>query len=152
MPPTSPADLRTTAPRPATAGPESHTHRLAPDDHAPLRLRKWLVRHLRQWRLVHLADDLQLIATELATNAARHGVAPATATLTRGTAGQVRLAVTDTGPGFDPEEVTASWEASGTADSCHGRGLLLVAALSTAWGTDRPRRGGHRVWAELAAP
>ncbi|MEU9856606.1 hypothetical protein [Streptomyces sp. NPDC047974] len=34
-------------------------------------------------------------------------------------------------------------------EHCHGRGLMLVDAPSTSWGTD-PLAVGLRVWAELA--
>lgn len=127
---------------------------LAPDDLAPSRLRGWITAQLTDWQLPHLADDLALIATELATNALRHGGTAALATLSLVGPGQgsrtVRLEIQDSGPGFDPRERLPAAGSSGTAESCGGRGLLLVAALSTAWGSLRSG-AGQLVWAEMTA-
>ncbi|MFE9043457.1 ATP-binding protein [Streptomyces sp. NPDC007818] len=143
------------SPRPSAeptrpARPESHSLVLSEDDDSAGRLRNWVTGHLRRWRLGHLVADLQLIATELATNAARHGHAPARVTLTRQPDAYVRLGVTDTGPAFDPEHLRTSWGSADALEDCHGRGLMLVDALSTSWGADRLDIG-KRVWAELAA-
>ncbi|MGW2548281.1 ATP-binding protein, partial [Kitasatospora sp. NPDC001574] len=92
-------------PRPATE-PRSRRCELADDDLAPGRLRRWVTALLADWHLSHLAGDLALVATELATNAVRHGGPRARATLSgRGTGTGprvVRLEVEDDGPGFDP--------------------------------------------------
>ncbi|GHH73579.1 ATP-binding protein [Kitasatospora indigofera] len=127
---------------------------LAADPLAPGRLRGWITAQLTDWQLPHLVDDLALIATELATNALRHGGTAALATLSLTGPDQgprtVRLEVQDSGPGFDPRECVPAAGSSGTADSCGGRGLLLVAALSTAWGTLNSG-AGQLVWAEVTA-
>ncbi|MFG2818552.1 ATP-binding protein [Kitasatospora sp. NPDC048365] len=129
--------------RPAAV--DSAGFRLEPGGHVTGHLRNWVCGSLRRWGLEPLTPDLELIATELAGNALLHGELPARATLELLPARGVRLAVTDAGPGFLPEPVVASWEDD--ADGA-GRGLMIVSALSTAWGVDRLDLG-QRVWADL---
>ncbi|MEV5583752.1 ATP-binding protein [Streptomyces parvus] len=146
--PVRPTDARPADRIPAVC-PESHSLQVDPASHGTSHMRNWVCGHLRRWGMERLTADLQLIATELATNAVRHGLPPVRATLSLSLRTEsVRVAVTDAGPSFDPEPVIASWEHS-AGDACHGRGLMLVAALSTAWGVDRLDLG-QRVWAELA--
>ncbi|MGW4896620.1 ATP-binding protein [Kitasatospora sp. NPDC004240] len=149
--------IATTLP-PGTARPSGaarvQRYELAADDLAPGRLRGWIAARLADWRLAHLADDLTLIASELATNAVRHGGTPALATLSvsgpDGGPRKVRLEIRDRGVGFEPRECVPATGSDGTAESCGGRGLLLVAALSSAWGALRTGTG-QLVWAELTA-
>lgn len=58
------------------------------------------------------------------------------------------IQVSDTSPGFDPHAVRAGWTRPSAALSGGGRGVLLVEALSAAWG-DRHHRRGHTVRAGL---
>jgi anti-anti-sigma factor len=100
-------------------------------------------------------DAAVLLTSELVTNAVIHPP-PAEA-------GTVRLRITcyengvrceisDRGPGFDPSTLGQRTPDTG------GRGLLLVDALASAWGTERMTAGGEErfcVWFELtpaAAP
>ncbi|MFF6984610.1 ATP-binding protein [Streptomyces sp. NPDC008343] len=126
---------------------------LLPDEQEPGRLRSWVSAILHRLGLARFADDLTLIADELAANALRHGGTPAHVTLsvTRAEGGsRVRLEVTDAGAGFDAARVVRSWDdAEAMLEGCSGRGLLIVAGLSRRWGTFR-RAAGHTVWAELA--
>ncbi|MGW4646883.1 ATP-binding protein [Kitasatospora sp. NPDC004289] len=121
---------------------------LLADDRAPGQLRRHVAAALADWQLGRLADDLALIATELATNAVRHAGTPARVTLAlcepKPGRHVVRLEVEDSGPGFDPA-------APVPASDCSGRGLQLVAAVSDAWGV-LPLAAGLLAWAELAAP
>jgi hypothetical protein len=87
--------------------------------------------------------DVQLTVTELVTNSLLHGEPPVSVRLIHlGT--RIRVEVEDRGralpmPGRqDPESMT-------------GRGLALVAALSSSWGIDAGHRQGKVVWAELPA-
>ncbi|WP_455359596.1 ATP-binding protein [Streptomyces sp. SYSU K21746] len=135
-------------------GPESCAScRLPGGDDAPAVARGIVSEQLASWRLLHLVDDLLLIASELVTNAVRHGTAPVTLALSLylltapRTDGFVRLEVSDTGTGFDPAEVTASWRPSGGTFAEHGRGLVLVDALADDWGA-HAGRAGHLVWAD----
>jgi histidine kinase-like protein len=89
--------------------------------------------------------DLQLVATELVTNAYLHGRPPVRfALLHPSENGVVRVEVTDCGPAMPrlrhPDVHTQ-----------HGRGLLLVEAYSVRWGV-RTGQDGKTVWAELAVP
>ncbi|MFC9824441.1 ATP-binding protein [Streptomyces erythrochromogenes] len=140
--------IPTTAPRSRRGTPCAHRYELAADVKAPRLLRPWIAARLAGWHLHGLSDDLVLIATELATNAVRHGGTPARITLVLRCPGTgrrvVRLEVEDSGPGFDPRSRTHPVR----LQSCSGRGLLLVDTLSSAWGV-RPTATGQLVWAEL---
>ncbi|MFB8167042.1 ATP-binding protein [Kitasatospora purpeofusca] len=143
---------RTCGSTPATP-PRRQWCELSADERAPGRLRAWLAGLLDDWRLGRLADDLALIATELATNALRHGGTTALATLSFSGSERasrvLRLEIRDSGPGFDPRECVPATGAGDLAESCGGRGLLLVAALSSRWGA-LDTGAGQLVWAELA--
>lgn len=87
-----------------------------------------------------LTDDLGLLASELVTNAFRHGPQPAEDHLIDLTLwpadGHYWLAVSDAGSGTLPTL------AAPRPDSCYGRGLLLVDAISSTWGViPRPYAG-----------
>ncbi len=86
-------------------------------------------------------DDVKLIATELVTNALLHGGHPVTLRIMRATS-TVRVEVQDPGEA-QPVSVKAS------AGAMTGRGLALVAALSSSWGVAAGRHGGKVVWAEV---
>ncbi|MED7953216.1 ATP-binding protein, partial [Streptomyces sp. BE303] len=120
---------------PAEAAPRSNHCELTADTRSPGLLRNWVTALLAGWQLPDLIDDLTLIATELATNAVRHGGTPARASLAlcEPEAGHwvVRLEIEDSGPGFDPEDRTS---AAADTGRCSGRGLLMVAALASTWG------------------
>lgn len=92
--------------------------------------------------LACLADDAALVVSELATNVVVHAGSGFTVEVGP-VAGGARLAVADASP-FAP----APRRAAGAGTS--GRGLLLVAAISRAWGSE-PRGSGKVVWADLAA-
>lgn len=90
----------------------------------------------------HVADDILLVASELAANAIRHGSPPALLRLEY-SAGRVRVTVSNHGGSADPIVREAA------PDAAHGRGLAMVRALAddTGW-----MRVGDRldVWAEFA--
>ncbi|WP_324605582.1 ATP-binding protein [Streptomyces niger] len=102
-------------------------------------------------------EVVTLIAAELAANAVRHGHVPGRdfhLRLTEEGGDRLRVEVTDTRGERMPDPVVpvAGGVADTPADAESGRGLLLVAALSDAWGT-RPRAGapGKTVWAQYHA-
>jgi anti-sigma regulatory factor (Ser/Thr protein kinase) len=108
--------------------------------------RRWVRRTLPE--LVHrpvrddLAADLDLVVSELCGNAVRHTGAVGDVVLEAGPE-TVRLVVAD-GDDRDPHVRHPD------RDGESGRGLMIVAALSSAWATEHDRPGtGKRVWAEL---
>jgi anti-sigma regulatory factor (Ser/Thr protein kinase) len=92
-------------------------------------------------------DALAFAVTELVTNAVRHaGSSPGDAVALRVTTDpdRVRVAVKDSGRGFDPSALGGPPDALTTG----GRGLVIVAALASAWGVERDA-GGCTVWCEV---
>ena len=91
-----------------------------------------------------LISDVQLVATELVTNAYLHGEPPVRFELHNPPdGGVVRVEVTDAGPEMPQvrhPDVTET----------HGRGLLLVEAYSTRWGVITSAEG-KTVWVEFPA-
>ncbi|MTD57216.1 ATPase [Amycolatopsis sp. RM579] len=105
---------------------------------------------VRQWaaRVLPVSEpdlitDVQLVATELVTNAFDHA----------GGAVRVRLGYE---PGRmvvevdDPSDEPPRRSAAGPR-ALRGRGLMLVEGIATAWGTRTRPGGGKTVWATLGA-
>ncbi|MFJ5557361.1 ATP-binding protein [Streptomyces sp. NPDC093250] len=95
----------------------------------------------------HVNETLALITAELCANAVQHGRVPGRDFHVRLAAeadgGRLRVEVSDT-----RTERRPTAPADPNTDSESGRGLLLVAALSDAWGvTDRHDGPGKTVWA-----
>ncbi|HEX8075474.1 MAG TPA: SpoIIE family protein phosphatase, partial [Thermoleophilaceae bacterium] len=89
-----------------------------------------------------VVDELKLLATELVTNGCRHAVGDEHLAMEVGIDGEtVRVAVIDSGPGFEPQ-VT-----HGNPMDESGRGLVIVDALADRWGVETGDR--TRVWAEV---
>jgi anti-sigma regulatory factor (Ser/Thr protein kinase) len=104
---------------------------------------------IQEWGLAALADNVELLVSELMTNAvyASWGV---------GSALSVRLWLL-----ADRERVLIIvWDASPhapvraevSAEAESGRGLMLVEAISAQWGTSATPTGGKTVWALITAP
>ncbi|WP_098027028.1 ATP-binding protein [Streptomyces sp. st115] len=108
--------------------------------------RDFVVHVLREWQLTDLTDDIELCASELATNVLLHGAPPGREFAVRLdlTDDLVRLAVRDSGDGRPeiqhPDE-----------SSCSGRGLFLVGELAADFGIDR-HVVGKTVWAAFKRP
>ena len=102
-------------------------------------------RALLDWGLEHIVEAAELCISELVTNAVIHAVTSCPEvevklTLLRGC---LRIGVTDgdpTGPQRRPP----------TAENEHGRGLVLVSLMTTAFGVDRSPIG-KTVWCVLNA-
>jgi sigma-B regulation protein RsbU (phosphoserine phosphatase) len=100
----------------------------------------WQLDVLLPWVPVQLLDDLQLVVSELVTNALRAACASVTVTLS--TDGRsVRLGVEDDAGGMPKVQRPGITET-------HGRGLLIVAAVSDDWGVT-PTAAGKQVWTEF---
>ncbi|MGX1758363.1 ATP-binding protein [Streptomyces lydicus] len=97
---------------------------------------------LTAWDMEELADDGALVVSELVTNAVRHARSEA-----------IRLVVSRPGPAtvrigvVDKSKAPPRHRPPGDEDDS-GRGLVLVAGLTAAWGID-PLPWGKRVWGEL---
>lgn len=94
--------------------------------------------------LLHLCEQVELVTSELSTNAIRHAGTPFTVCLS-GDGDAVQLTVTDTGDGEVADETPRRpdwWEPE-------GRGLLLASAMSDGWGVDPGEHGGTAVWASF---
>jgi anti-sigma regulatory factor (Ser/Thr protein kinase) len=99
-----------------------------------------------QHRLADLPDELlntiTLLVSELATNAVLHAHTPFDVVV-RHRGGRVRVSVADENP------ATPVLKDYGV-DAVTGRGMQLVAALASDWGTEAAK-GGKSVWFEMAA-
>ena len=90
-------------------------------------------------------DKVGLLVSELVTNSIRHaglGAGDPIDLDVTTTNGQVRIAVHDGGPGFDPDG------RNGARAGIGGFGLSIIAALSDEWGVDRT--DGCTVWCAIA--
>jgi anti-sigma regulatory factor (Ser/Thr protein kinase) len=104
---------------------------------------------LRQWGLDELCFDVELVVSELVTNALRHAVphlSPAWPIRLRLLYHAAYLVCAVQDPSHRPPAVT---EEDNFSES--GRGLHLVEALSVAWGWSLLRHG-KVVWAAFSAP
>lgn len=104
-------------------------------------VRRYTVGVCRSAGLDDLTDVAALLVSEVATNALVHGSGDVRVSV-RAEDHRVRVEVADDGPGW-PQPRRAGAEAEG------GRGLALVEALATRWGT-RPEGEGKVVWFEIA--
>jgi sigma-B regulation protein RsbU (phosphoserine phosphatase) len=91
-----------------------------------------------------LADTVLLLASELCENATLHAGTEFEIELTV-TDEAVVVAVTDHGAGPLELHLAQPRPRFGRA-AMHGRGLLLVEQLASAWGTRHQRDGTHRTW------
>lgn len=90
-----------------------------------------------------LCDDLELVVSELVTNAVRAG-SPSVTVAVVVDGDRIMLRVSDEAGGW-PEPRDADVYDTG------GRGLPLVSAISSSWGV-RMSTDGKVVWAELRVP
>ncbi|MFF9201818.1 SpoIIE family protein phosphatase [Streptomyces sp. NPDC014986] len=103
--------------------------------------RRFTRRTLRSWEVTEDIDAALLAVSELVTNALVHTDGKVRLDLTL-VNGRLRLAVADASPRTPVKPTSIGWEATG------GRGILLVEAVSAAWGA-LPVSGGKQVWAEF---
>jgi anti-sigma regulatory factor (Ser/Thr protein kinase) len=109
---------------------------------APKEVREFVAETVRAWGRDDLVIDAALITSELATNALLHAASDVTVTVSL-RPDAVRIALADAHPD-DPERQPESATRPG------GRGLAIVDAIASRWGTGRV--GARKVvWAELAS-
>ena len=92
----------------------------------------------------HLVDSIELLVSELVTNAIVHGTGTVLV-VAHWDGARIRVEVHDQDPSGPQAHVTAA-----TQLDEHGRGLQLIAMLADSWGTDSTD-AGKSVWIELAA-
>lgn len=121
-------------------GGMSVTSALPQDSGAAREARKLVESQLSAWGVEFVRDDLQLIASELVTNALTHTDGPVTISLIAAP-DHVRIEVADAGSATPTVR-------SPSDDDDHGRGMAIVEMLSRAWGTIATETG-KTVWAEV---
>jgi anti-sigma regulatory factor (Ser/Thr protein kinase) len=92
-----------------------------------------------------LKEDIRLLVSEVVTNSVLHGSRDREAEVELAvwvSDDVVRVAVTDQGAGFEPQDRPTGGERSGW-------GLMMVDRLADRWGVERGR--GTEVWFELRA-
>ncbi|MFE6287101.1 SpoIIE family protein phosphatase [Streptomyces sp. NPDC057877] len=104
--------------------------------------RRFTRRTLRSWGAAEHVDAALLVVSELVTNALVHTDGKVRLDLTL-LSDRLRISVADSSPRTPVKPTSIGWEATG------GRGLLLIEAMSTAWGSV-PVSGGKQVWSEMA--
>jgi hypothetical protein len=109
---------------------------------APRAARALALAALDEWRLTALNDDVDLVVSELVTNAVVRSHCAAFMIVLR-PSDEVELLVWDDAPGR-PHQKRADPESD-----VGGRGLYLVGAFSRTWGCRRGPSGGKITWACL---
>ncbi|WP_052866770.1 SpoIIE family protein phosphatase [Streptomyces niger] len=101
---------------------------------------------VRAWGAHERAEEIELVADELITNALLHtdGAAQVSLALPRNGERRLRLEVADRSSVLPHREEPAD-------SRVHGRGLLLVDRLADVWGVT-PRGNGKSVWCEFLCP
>ena len=99
---------------------------------------------LREHGLAEIEGDVQLVVSELATNALIHANTPFSVTI-QGDAVRVLLTVQDGSP-VHPAVVKVEVMDTG------GRGISIVAAVSQRWGSVERVGAAKAVWASFALP
>ncbi|HVM05664.1 MAG TPA: SpoIIE family protein phosphatase [Acidimicrobiales bacterium] len=106
--------------------------------------RQFLAGVLRSWRMPEVVEgDVQLLSSELASNAVRHARSRFTV-IVRYDGERLRVEVGDGSRAMPRKR-------SPEPDEVGGRGLVLVDVLASSWGV-LPTLEGKRVWFEVPAP
>ncbi|MFJ3230757.1 SpoIIE family protein phosphatase [Streptomyces sp. NPDC086787] len=128
------------------AGARLQQH-VAPGDPEALTLARHMTRAaVRAWGAGERADEIELVADELITNALMHteGSAIVTLRVLTGSDRRLRVEVEDSSSALPRRREAGE---SGVS----GRGLLLVDTLTDVWGVEA-RGGGKCVWCEFVIP
>jgi DNA-binding NarL/FixJ family response regulator len=105
------------------------------------RARRFVNEVLSRWQCGDVLDDVQLLVSELVTNAVVHAGSEVEIAV-RLLVDSVRIEVVDRAPDAKLRPSSPSTEDES------GRGLLLVETLASAWGVE-PLDGGKAVWFEV---
>ncbi|MER7956286.1 PAS domain-containing protein [Streptomyces sp. NPDC096030] len=127
----------------ALFGDDVACREVAPEPTAASEARRWAVRLLEDWGLRETAFAVELIVSELVTNAIRHGVPPIHLRIIRNTADHtVTCEISDTG------RAAPHLRRARAADE-GGRGIFISGELSDRWGVRWTERG-KTVWTETS--
>ena len=126
---------------------------LSPSPDAASRARSFTRHTLASWGLAELADDAQVIVSELLANAIRHAGFRRPEGSPQAWAGELGLWLLRHADGFmcvvtDPSDSAPALQQPGHTGE-GGRGLHVVHALSDHWGWTRLSERGKAVWAIL---
>lgn len=136
--------MTTTAVQSAATGRPAYSQTMLCQAESARHARRLVSSALNTWGLSRLADSATLAVSELVGNAVAHSRCHnIRVTVSRVGPLRVQVAVIDKSR-HRPAPHTAA------ASDEHGRGLLVLDAISDRWGTD-PRPWGKRVWAQLCA-
>ncbi len=127
----------------ATTTATTATTSIAPEPRAARSARATVLAALDDWGVAEDAFTVELLVSELVTNAIRYAHTPSRLVLRRG---QHALYVE-----VSDEDTRVPRLLHPTFDDEGGRGLQLVAELATHWGA-RPTRTGKTVWFQLDIP
>lgn len=117
---------------------------LAPETSSARHARRFVDEVLNRWHCDSLLDEVQLLVSELVTNAVVHAGSDVEVAV-RLLGDSLRIEVLDRAPATQLRPSTPPDEAES------GRGLLLVETMATAWGVEA-LDGGKVVWFEVARP
>jgi anti-sigma regulatory factor (Ser/Thr protein kinase) len=115
-----------------------------PDARSASSSRTFVRLRLADHDLLHLCEQVELVTSELVTNAIQHAQTPFTVSLRDDGEGAVMLTVTDSGRFELRDHERREFPDWTTPD---GRGLLIAGSLSSGWGVDRGYDGTTAVWA-----
>ena len=116
----------------------SHQSEFAAEARSVARARAFVRGHLVDHGPADLVEDVELVVSELATNAVVHAGSPFTVTL-GASEESVLLEVRDRAHTSPTLVAVRTWETS-------GRGIAIVQALSRDWGVSELTSGGKSVW------
>ena len=120
----------------------SHETEFSAEPTSAAQARAFVSQHLLGHGMPHLVDDIELVVSELATNAMVHACTSFTVSLCASDE-SVCLEVSDGSP-VEPSVVAAR-----SLDT-NGRGVAIVQELSHDWGVLSRKSGGKSVWAQFA--
>ena len=122
--------------------PAHYSEVFVPTPEAVVAARRFVADLLCRWGEDELVPDAALVTSEIATNAIQHGDSAFRVRVSR-SAGVIRISVEDAAAGHALLRTAADGD-------MNGRGVAIVEALSTRWGS-LSLPGGKAVWAELVA-
>ncbi|MET8676163.1 SpoIIE family protein phosphatase [Streptomyces sp. NPDC004647] len=113
-------------------------------------VRRFLHSKLRDWQLLPLLDEVELLASEVVTNALIHAHSEVDVRV-REYRDRLRVEVRDSDPHPPVPVVFVGPDQPGNQEAESGRGLLIVEAVASTWGSS-PSGRGKTTWFELDIP